>query len=206
MTSWCLEMGKIIAVVGTTGVGKTALVRALCKQGPFNSGLEQHKERPFQRVFKANPNFALPNQMDYLLLRAEQEHLLRQSAQTGLLDGGLDLDYHGFTHLFHSRAWLTNAEFKLCKRFYELIRAYLPPPDLIINLTASPEIILRRLANRKRINLADPEDILKLAAFLDIWLSTISPDHLIQLDVSENDFGYQRLLPSLLRELRPYYN
>lgn len=198
-------MGKIIAVVGTTGVGKTLLVRALCKQGPFIAGLEQHKERPFQRNFKTNPSYALPNQLDYLLLRAEQESQLRQAAQTGLLDGGLDLDFHGFTHLFHARAWLTNEEFSICERFYIFVRTYLPPPDLIINLTASPDVILRRLANRKRINVADPKDILKLASFLDIWLSTISPDHLIKLDVSENDVGFRRLLPLLLPKLRPYY-
>jgi deoxyadenosine/deoxycytidine kinase len=199
-------MGKIIAVVGTTSVGKTALVRALCKQGPFITGLEQHKERPFQQVFKANPNYALPNQFDYLLLRAEQEHLLRQSEKTGLLDGGLDLDFHGFTHLFHSRGWLTNQEFKLCKRFYDLIRLYLPPPDLIIHLIARPEVILRRLASRKRINIADPEDTLKLDSFLDTWISTISPDHLLELDVSENDFGYRHMLPTLLPKLYAYYD
>jgi len=28
-------MGKLIVVVGSTGVGKTALVRAFCKQGSF---------------------------------------------------------------------------------------------------------------------------------------------------------------------------
>jgi deoxyadenosine/deoxycytidine kinase len=45
-------MGKLILVVGSTSVGKTALVRALCKQGPFVAGLEEHNERPFQRVLK----------------------------------------------------------------------------------------------------------------------------------------------------------
>lgn len=198
------NMGRIIAVVGTTGVGKTTLVRALCKQGPFTAALEQHKERPFQKVFLENPRFALPNQLDYMLLRAEQERILHQSEQTGLVDGGLDLDYHGFTHLFHSRGWLTKEEFYLCKRFYELIRSYLPPPDLIIHLTARPEVILQRLARRKRINVADPIDTLKLASFLEGWLSTISPEHLIHLDVSENDRGNKRLVASLLPKLRAY--
>jgi deoxyadenosine/deoxycytidine kinase len=197
-------MGKIIAVVGTTGVGKTAMVRALCKHGSFNAGLEQHKERPFQEGFKINPDFALPNQIDYLLLRAEQEQILRQSAQTGLVDGGLDLDYYGFTHLFHSRGWLSGREYKLCKRFYEFIRTCLPPPDLFIHLTAQPEVIHLRLANRKRINIADPKDIYKLASYLDRWLSTIPPERLIRLDVSEDDPGYRHLLPSLLPQLHKY--
>ena len=198
-------MGKLIVVVGSTGVGKTALVRALCKQGPFVAGLEEHNERPFQRVFKIDKRYALANQLDYLLLRAEQERLLRQSPQTGLMDGGLEMDLYGFTRLFHARGWLTDAEFDLCKRFYALVRLHQPPPDLVIHLTARREIIARRLAYRKRINVAAAEDIPRLDSFLDEWLSTLSPDHLLRLDVSETDFGYRRLLPSLLNTLRPFY-
>jgi uncharacterized protein (DUF1330 family) len=65
-------MGKLILVVGGIGVGKTALVRALCKQGPFVAGLEEHDERPFQRVFKIDSRYALrqpPNFASTLLSR-----------------------------------------------------------------------------------------------------------------------------------------
>jgi deoxyadenosine/deoxycytidine kinase len=196
-------MGKIIAVVGTTGVGKTALVRALCKKALFEAGLEQHKERPFQDVFKTNPNFALPNQIDYMLLRAEQEQSIRKSAHTGLIDGGLDLDFHGFTRLFYFRGWLSKEEYSLCGRLYAIIRANLPPPELIIHLTAKPEVIHQRLQDRKRINIADPKDVAKLGAYLNSWLATISASHIIRLDVSENDPGYRHLLQSLLPRLRP---
>ncbi len=198
-------MGKLIVIVGSTGVGKTALVRALCKQAPFISGLEGHAERPFQGLFKTDARYAFANQMDYLLLRAEQERFLRLSPQTGLMDGGLDMDFHGFTRLFHARLWLTDAEFDLCRRFYDLVRTHQPPPDLIIHLTANPLAISRRLATRKRINIAGSEDILQLDSFLEDWLSTLPSDHLLHIDVSENDFGYRRLIPSLLNTLRPYY-
>ena len=197
-------MGKLIVVVGNTGVGKTALVQALCNQGSFVTGLEEHTGRPFQRVFKTDARFTLANQLDYLLLRAEQERLLRRSLQTGLMDGGLEMDFHGFTRLFHARAWLTNHEFDLCKRFYEFVRTYLPPPDLIIHLTASPEVTAQRLASRKRINIAAAVDIPLLDSFLGDWLSTLTPDRLLRLDVSEIDYGYRRLLPSLLITLRPF--
>ena len=199
-------MGKIIAVIGTTGVGKTALVRALCKQGLFIPGLEQHAERPFQQELKEQRKYALPNQIDYLLLRAEQEQFLRQSALTGLVDGGLDVDYYGFTQLFHVRGLLNTEEYSLCRRFYEFVRTFLPPPDLFIHLTARLEVIDHRLTRRKRINIAEPKDILKLAAFLESWLATIPSDHIIRLDVSENDPGYRRLLPSLLPKLSQYIN
>ena len=70
-------MGKLIAVVGNSGVGKTTLVRALCQRGSFVAGLEQHPERPFQHLFSQNnQRWGLANQVDYLLYRAEQEQIV----------------------------------------------------------------------------------------------------------------------------------
>jgi deoxyadenosine/deoxycytidine kinase len=199
-------MGKLIHVVGSTGVGKTTLVRALCKQAPFVAGLEEHEERPFQRLFKTDHRYAFANQLDYLLLRAEQERLLRSSPLTGIVDGGLEMDFYGFTRLFNARNWLSDAEFDLCKRFYELVRSYQPPPDLVISLRAAPEIIARRMAVRKRINIATVDDISRLDSFLEEWLSTLSYERLLQLDVSEDDEGYHSLLPSLMDRLRPFFS
>ena len=63
-------------------------------------------ERPFQALFKQDARYALANQLDYLLFRAEQEKELSASHKIGLVDGGLDLDFHGFTRLFHARGLL----------------------------------------------------------------------------------------------------
>ena len=109
-------MANLITVVGPSGVGKTALVHALAKTGRFATAFEQHAERPFQALFKQDSRYGLANQFDYFLLRVEQEKILRAVPQIGLIDGGLDLDYHGFTRLFHRRGLLTDPEFDLCRR------------------------------------------------------------------------------------------
>ena len=69
-------MGKLIAIIGASGVGKTALVHALAKSYHFATAFEQHEERPFQTLFKQDKKFALANQIDYFLLRTEQEREL----------------------------------------------------------------------------------------------------------------------------------
>ena len=66
-------MNKLIVIVGPSGVGKTTLARALCEKHDFAIAYEQHEERPFQTLFKQDPKYALANQLDYLLYRAEQE-------------------------------------------------------------------------------------------------------------------------------------
>ena len=121
---------------------------------------------PFQELFKHEPQYAFANQVDYLLQRAKQEYELRQSDLDVLVDGGLDLDFYGFTRLFHARGYLSVAEFALCKDLYNFYRSMLPFPDLIVHLIIDQNVLLQRLQKRDRINIATSED-LGLFDFLD---------------------------------------
>lgn len=195
-------MSKLIAVVGPSGVGKTSLVNALSKAADFSVAYEQHSERPFQSLFKKDSHFALANQLDYLLFRAEQERELRRSPLIALTDGGLDLDFHGFTRLFHARGWLNDPEFDLCHRFYNLTRELLPPPDLVIALSAPEETVRQRLASRNRINIASAEDAALFNSFVDEWLVTLPASHLLLLDVINEDVRYTQSVSRIMTGLK----
>src|SRR6266540_3416233 len=160
---------SVISIVGASGVGKTALVRAISKLHGFTTAYEQHSERPFQSLFKLDSRYALANQVDYFLLRAEQERELRTSSRIGIMDGGLDLDFHGFTRLFRSRGLLSEPEYDLCRRVYAFIRSALPSPDLIVRLCADETTVASRLSTRDRINIATSEDTALFTSFLDEW-------------------------------------
>jgi len=194
-------MGQIISIVGTSGVGKTTLMHALAQTGSFNPAYEDHESRPFQHLFKQDTRYALANQVDYLLLRAEQEHELRCAPQIGLTDGGLDLDFFGFTRLFLTRGLLTQPEYDLCRRVYTFIRSTLPLPELIIRLNAPCETVAGRLSQRDRINIASADDFDLLETYLDEWLAVIEPQRTLNLDVSAHDPGYAKAAPILLKEI-----
>ena len=195
-------MNKLIVIVGASGVGKTTLMHALCGQYEFSTAFEQHEERPFQALFKQNPAYALANQLDYLLLRAEQERALRASDKPALMDGGFDLDFHGFTRLFHTRGWLSAAEFDLCRRFYTLTRQLLPPPNLIIALHADSKIVRERLASRNRINIASADDAELLESYVAEWLDSVPESNILRLDVSKENIQYPTSVPLILDKIR----
>ena len=187
-------MNNLISVVGASGVGKTALVQALAKTNKFITAYEQHTARPFQALFKQDKRYALANQTDYMLLRAEQEKELRAlpSAQIGLIDGGLDLDFHGFTRLFLSRNLLSQPEFDLCRRLYIFIRETLPQPELVVRLHADVETVNSRMVSRKRINIASAEDTALFDSYLDEWLAGIPSEQILELDVSNESLEYRQ--------------
>ncbi len=195
-------MNHLTVIVGASGAGKTSLLNALCQHSSFATALEQHAERPFQALFKEDARYALANQLDYLIHRSGQEKELRDAPYPALMDGGLDLDFHGFTRLFHTHGWISASEFDLCRRFYPFARRVLPPPNLIIHLHADSQTIRERLAARNRINIASGEDAALLESYIAEWLETIPESNILTLDVSQESIDYPISVPLILDKIK----
>ena len=195
-------MGKLIVVVGNSGVGKTALVKSLCANNKHGTGLEEHVGRPFQTLFKTDHRYALANQVDYLLLRAEQERFIRQGLKSGIQDGGLEMDFQVFTRLFLYKGFLSMQEFSICERLYDQIRSAQPPPEVIIWMQAPLDVVTARFALRGRaLEIAERDDLKDIDLLLQRWLMLLEPKSLIRLDASKDDPTYRGFLTSLLVQL-----
>jgi deoxyadenosine/deoxycytidine kinase len=201
-------MGKLVCVVGNAGVGKTTLVQRLCavsaQGGPsLRPALEQHGARPFQQLFAGDLlRYSLANQVDYLLLRGEQEREAREGTGVAIHDGGLDLDFHGFTQLFRHNGYLTEAEFGLCTRLYRSLRACLPPPEVVVYLAAPAELaVARHRARNRTLEIAQAADLLKLNDLIDGWVTTLPPGQVLRVDAAAPEFGTAAMVAGIAHEI-----
>jgi deoxyadenosine/deoxycytidine kinase len=200
-------MGKLIAIVGNCGSGKTALTRKLSEHYGFVPLLEQHRERPFQAQFQSDLRYySLANQIDYLLFRAEQELSLREGDKVGIADGGLEQDFHVFTRLFHLKGFLEDPEYRLCERMYQALRRTLPPADLMIRLCAPLDVLIKRRGIRTReLDIVTTEDLGTIEDLIETWM-TGNAVPTIMFDTSQDDPDYSLTLQPLLSTLEQFFS
>lgn len=195
-------MGQLITVVGNSGVGKTTFVRQLCLNSGFVQAMEQHYERPFQKLFSLDhESYAFANQIDFLLFRAEQELEIRNCEKTGVQDGGLDEDFFLFTRLFFQKGFLTDREFGICERTYKILRELLQPPDLVIWLEAPLSVLAERIKIRDRgLGIVEIEDLKAMEVLLEDWLGEIDSAPVISIDTVKEGREYSKGIQLVLEQ------
>lgn len=199
-------MGFLIDIVGNLGVGKTTLAAQLAERLPAMPYWESPTARPFQELFSADkPRWALANQLDFFMFRAEQERQGRGAAAIAIHDGGLDQDFNVFCRLMLEAKYLAGPEYDLCAHTYQLLRALLPPPELTVYLEAPVAVIQARRQQRGRPNddnIIALELLSRFQVHLDNWLLAQKGDNLIRFAAGGAVFWDETAVDQLADEIR----
>jgi deoxyadenosine/deoxycytidine kinase len=199
-------MGKIIAVVGNLGSGKTTLSKLICDQGSFIPYWERPEEHPFHIEYgKDQQRWAFANQIDFFLFRCKQEAIARQSDEIAVFDGGFDQDFHVFTLSIYQKKYLTEDEFEVCQRFYRLARSFLPPPDLIIRILVDiPTLHQRRLLRGRKTDdhLFNCHELMNFEVLLDEWMLSKISSPVLQFNFNQDYRSYSNEIADLIVQVK----
>ena len=146
-----MEQFRYIAIEGPLGVGKAALADRLGARLDATMVLDDG-ENPFLADFySGRQGSAFQAQLFFTLARHRQQTALRQS---DLFSQVTVCDYLFERDKIYAYLNLDDNELFIYQRLYELLAQDVAPPDLVIYLQSTTDVLRRRLREREK---ADPE-------------------------------------------------
>jgi deoxyguanosine kinase len=180
---------NFIAVEGNIGAGKTTLAHKIAADFNAKKILERFADNPFlPKFYKDQARYAFPLEMSFLADRYQQ--ISDDLAQLDLFKDFIVADYHIFKSLIFAKVTVTEDEFRLYRKLFEIIYKEIPKPDLYIYLYQNTERLLQNIKKRGRSYEQEiPSDYLDKInqGYFDFIKS--HPDlNILVLDVSNRDF------------------
>jgi deoxyguanosine kinase len=138
-----------ITIEGNIGAGKTTLAHLLSKHYNARLVLEEFADNPFLPKFYENPaQYAFPLELFFMAERYKQ---LKELIQTRDLFQSFTISDYLFTKcLLFAKVNLSEEEFRLYQRLFEIIHQQITKPDLLIYLHAPIEKLQRNIKKRNR--------------------------------------------------------
>jgi deoxyguanosine kinase len=192
------DQPRFIAVEGPIRAGKSSLAQVLAETLQARRLVEPDNNPFLDRFYEGQPGMAFPAQMWFLHERYEQ---LRD-----LHDFGTPLvaDYLFEKDKIFAYINLSDAELELYNRYYQMFRADLPTPELVVYLQASPEALKQRI-RRKGIpgeRAISDKYVEQVAAAYEHFFFHYSASDLLVVNTSDIDFvNNNRDLQLLLKRL-----
>ena len=142
------NMHHYIVIEGPLGVGKTSLALKLAEKLNAEALLEDAEENPFLRKFYQNPKKYSFQAQIFFLLRRYQRAL--DITQMDLFKRTMISDYLFDKDRIFARANLDDDEFWLYEQLFQLLRKRITPPDLVIFLQATTDVLAERIRKRDK--------------------------------------------------------
>lgn len=192
------DQPRFIAVEGPIRAGKSSLAQVLADTLHARRLTEPDSNPFLDRFYAGQPGTAFPAQMWFLHERYEQ--------LCGLSDFNTPVvaDYLFEKDKIFAYINLSDAELELYNRYYQMFRAELPTPELVIYLQASPEALKQRI-RRKGVpgeRAISEKYIEQIAAAYEHFFFHYSASDLLVVNTSDIDFvNNNRDLQLLLKRL-----
>jgi len=184
-----LDKFNYIAIEGNIGAGKTTLVGKIAQDFNAKTVLERFADNPFLPKFYEDPNrYAFSLEMSFLADRFQQ--ISDDLAQFDLFKDFIIADYHIFKSLIFAKVTLSEDEYRLYRKLFEIIYKEMPKPDLYIYLYQNTDRLLENIKQRGRSYEQEiPAEYLDKInrGYLD-YIKSQNDLNILIIDVSDRDF------------------
>jgi len=180
---------RYIAIEGPPGAGVSALAARLAESVNARLCRDVTAENPFLDKFANHPRaFAFQAQLYFLLARYKQQGELAQ--QDLFARGGVVADYLFARDYLWARLTLSPDELGMYEKVFGLLDARVPRPDLVVYVTARPEVLRARLQKRVRPTdrVVEAGLIDEIAAAMSRFFFRYEESPLLVVNTSEIDY------------------
>jgi deoxyguanosine kinase len=138
-----------LVIEGNIGAGKTTLAQMVADKYNAQPVFEQFAENPFLAGFYQNPKqYAYVLEMSFM---AERYSQMRKELQNrDLFKSFVVSDYYFMKSLIFAGVTLSNDEYNLYRKFFDIVYDRLPKPDLYIYLHKSTTLLRQNIQKRGR--------------------------------------------------------
>ncbi|MCF8359677.1 MAG: deoxynucleoside kinase [Prolixibacteraceae bacterium] len=140
---------NFLVIEGNIGSGKTTLSEMISRDYNAQLVCENFTDNPFLEKFYTNPkSFAFTLEMSFMAERYSQ--LTNELQNRDLFKDFAVADYYFMKSLIFASVTLTDEEYKLYRKFFDIIYARLPRPDLYIYLHKDSSNLKKLIEKRGR--------------------------------------------------------
>ncbi|MBZ0300020.1 MAG: deoxynucleoside kinase [Anaerolineae bacterium] len=181
----------LIAIAGNIGAGKSTLTGKLAEAFGWQPFYEANTENPYLADFYTDmPRWSFHSQVFFLGKRLEQHRQLLDHPGSVVQDRTVYEDAEIFARNLYEQGQMSERDYDAYRRLYQAVSAFLPPPDLIVYLQASVEVLLQHIHQRGRDyeRSISPDYIARLNTLYDRWIDhwTICP--VLRIPMDQIDF------------------
>jgi deoxyadenosine/deoxycytidine kinase len=140
-----------IAVAGNIGSGKSSLTRILSERFGWKPYFESVEDNPYLTDFYADmKRWSFNLQVYFLSNRFRSHKAITEGPDSVILDRAIYEDAEIFARNLYDIGSMERRDYQNYVALYDVMTAYLRPPDLLIYLRANVDTLVRQIALRGR--------------------------------------------------------
>lgn len=200
------EGKRFVAIAGNIGVGKSSLTGLLAGALGWEPFFEANAENPYLADFYQDmERWSFHSQIFFLSRRLQHHRQLVDHPGSVVQDRSVYEDAEVFAANLFEQGDMSARDYETYRALYEGIAAFLPPPDLLIYLSARVGTLVERIAMRGRDyeRQISIDYLSRLNTLYERWIERWTACPVLILPADELDFVHNQIdLDEVLSEVR----